>query len=87
MVVLFIFHGYFHWEPWFVAAIGLTSLVFIAHHIELDESFSKVELSLLMFFISLFILVGGVENSHFLEFIGQFILPYVQEDLLRHASY
>ena len=82
MVVLFIFHGYFHWEPWFVAAIGLTSLVFIAHHIELDESFSKVELSLLMFFISLFILVGGVENSHFLEYIGQFILPYVQEDLL-----
>ena len=82
MVVLFIFHGYFHWEPWFVAAIGLTSLVFIAHHIELDESFSKVELSLLMFFISLFILVGGVENSHFLEFVGQFILPYVQEDLL-----
>ena len=82
MVVLFIFHGYFHWEPWFVAAIGLTSLVFIAHHIELDESFSKVELSLLMFFISLFILVGGVENSHFLEYVGQFILPYVQEDLL-----
>jgi Na+/H+ antiporter NhaD/arsenite permease-like protein len=82
MVVLFIFHGAFHWEPWFVAAIGLTSLVFIAHHIELDESFSKVELSLLMFFISLFILVGGVENSHFLEYVGQFILPYVQEDLM-----
>lgn len=82
MVVLFIFHGYFNWEPWFVAAIGLTSLVFIAHQVELDESFSQVELSLLMFFISLFILVGGVENSQFLEYIGQFILPYVQEDLM-----
>lgn len=82
MVVLFILHGKFHWEAWFVAAIGLTALVFIAHHIELDESFAKVELSLLMFFISLFILVGGVEHSKFLEYIGQFILPFVEEDLM-----
>jgi Na+/H+ antiporter NhaD/arsenite permease-like protein len=56
MVVLFVLHHSFHWEPWFVAAIGLTAIVFIAHHIELDESFARVELSLLMFFISLFIL-------------------------------
>jgi Na+/H+ antiporter NhaD/arsenite permease-like protein len=82
MVVLFILHHSLGWEPWFVAAIGLTSLVFIAHHIELDESFSQVELSLLMFFISLFILVGGVEHSQFLVYVGQFILPFVQEDLL-----
>ena len=82
MVVLFILHSQFHWEAWFVAAIGLTVLVFIAHHIELDESFSQVELSLLMFFISLFILVGGVEHSQFLQYVGQFILPFVQEDLL-----
>lgn len=82
MVILFIFHHALHWEPWFVAAIGLTAIVFIAHHIELDDSFAKVELSLLMFFISLFILVGGVENSQFLIFIGQYILPFVQEDLM-----
>jgi Na+/H+ antiporter NhaD/arsenite permease-like protein len=82
MVVLFILHHSFHWEPWFVAAIGLTAIVFIAHHIELDESFARVELSLLMFFISLFILVGGVEHSKFLEYIGQYILPFVQQDLL-----
>jgi Na+/H+ antiporter NhaD/arsenite permease-like protein len=82
MVVLFILHHSFHWEPWFVAAIGLTAIVFIAHHIELDESFARVELSLLMFFISLFILVGGVEHSGFLIYIGQYILPFVQEDLL-----
>jgi Na+/H+ antiporter NhaD/arsenite permease-like protein len=85
MVVLFIFHHTLHWEPWFVAAIGLTALVFIARHIELDEAFAQVELSLLMFFVSLFILVGGVEHSHFLEYIGQFILPFVQKDLLMAA--
>ena len=82
MVVLFVLHHSLNWEPWFVAAIGLTALVFVAPHIELDESFSKVELSLLMFFVSLFILVGGVEHSQFLVYIGQFILPFVQEDLL-----
>lgn len=82
MVVLFILHHNFHWDAWFVAALGLTALVFTAHHVHLDETFAKVELSLLMFFISLFILVGGVEHSKFLQYIGQFILPLVQQDLL-----
>ena len=48
MVVLFILHHDFHWEPWFVTAIGLTTLVFIAPHVQLDETFAKVELSLLL---------------------------------------
>ncbi len=82
MVVLFIFHHTLGWEPWFVAAIGLTLLVFIAHKTELDESFEQVEMSLLMFFISLFVVVGGVENSHFLEYLGQYIRPFVESDLL-----
>jgi len=82
MVVLFIFHHALGWEPWFVAAIGLTLLVFIARNVELDESFEDVEMSLLMFFISLFIVVGGVEQSHFLEYLGQFIRPFVESDLL-----
>jgi len=82
MVVLFIFHHALHWQPWFVAAIGLTLLVFIAHHTELDESFEDVEMSLLMFFISLFVVVGGVEQSLFLEYLGQYIRPFVESDLL-----
>lgn len=82
MVVLFIFHHAMGWEPWFVAAIGLTLLVFIGRKVELDESFEQVEMSLLMFFISLFVVVGGVEQSHFLEFLGQYILPFVKSDLM-----
>jgi len=82
MVVLFILHHSLGWEPWFVAAIGLTLLVFIGRTVELDESFEDVEMSLLMFFISLFVVVGGVEESHFLEYLGQFIQPFVQQDLL-----
>jgi Na+/H+ antiporter NhaD/arsenite permease-like protein len=82
MVVLFILHHSLGWEPWFVAAIGLTLLVFIGRSVELDESFEDVEMSLLMFFISLFVVVGGVEQSHFLEYLGQFIQPFVVQDLL-----
>ena len=82
MVILFIFHHAFGWEPWFVAAIGLTLLIFIGRAVELDRTFQSVELSLLMFFISLFILVGGVEQSHFLEYLGQYIRPFVESDLL-----
>jgi len=82
MVVLFIFHRALDWEPWFVTAIGLTLLVFIAHHTELDKSFEDVEISLLMFFVSLFVLVGGVEQSHFLEYIGQYFRSFVETDLL-----
>jgi Na+/H+ antiporter NhaD/arsenite permease-like protein len=82
MVVGFIMHNALHWEPWFVAGMGLTILMFIGNEVELDEHFADVELTLLMFFMALFILVGGVEHSHFLEYLGQFILPFVERDLL-----
>ena len=29
-----------------------------------------------------FVIVGGVEHSQFLEYVGQFILPFVESDLL-----
>jgi len=82
MVVLFVIHHQIGWEPWMVSAAGLTLLVFIARHVEMDHAMEDVEIPLLIFFISLFILVGGVEHSHFLQYLGQSIIPYVQEDLL-----
>lgn len=82
MVILFIFHHDIGWEAWTVAALGLTGLIFFADDVDLDESFEALEMTLLMFFISLFILVGGVEHSRFLEYIGSYIQPFVQSDLL-----
>lgn len=82
MIVGFVAHNALHWEPWMVSGLGLTLLVFIGRDVEMDHYFSQVELSMLTFFMALFIIVGGVEHSHFLEYIGQFILPLVQEDLL-----
>jgi len=82
MVVLFMIHHVFAWEAWMVATLGFTLLLFLAPAIDLDSTFAKVEITLLTFFISLFVLVGGVEHSHFLEYIGSFIFPFVKEDLL-----
>ncbi len=82
MVVLFVIHGKLGWEPWVVSAAGLTTLLFLARHVEMDEAMEQVEIPLLIFFISLFILSGGVEQSHCLEWVGQFIEPFVQNDLL-----
>ena len=82
MVVLFIMHGEIGWEPWMVSAAGLTMLIFIARKVEMDHAMEDVEIPLLIFFISLFIVVGGVEHSGFLQYLGQFIVPFVQKDLL-----
>ena len=82
LVVLFIIHDVIHWQPWMVAGAGFIILVFIAKHLEMEKIMKEVEMPLIIFFISLFIIVGGVEQSHFLQYIGQFIVEFVKEDLL-----
>ncbi len=82
MVVLFIFHSTLHWDAWVVAAFGFTILMAMSRKLVLDNYLEKVELSLLLFFASLFVLVGGVEHSQFLMWIGQHIQPFVESDLL-----
>jgi len=82
MVVGFVLHDRLGWEPWVVSALGLTILVFIGKDVDMDHHFAEVEITLLIFFMSLFIIIGGVEHSHFLEYIAQFIIPFVEGDLL-----
>lgn len=82
MVVLFIFHNTLHWEPWFVAVLGMSALIFLSRRVVMDHAFQKVEFTLLLFFVSLFMVIGGVEHSRFLVFLGQFITPLVQDDLM-----
>jgi len=82
MVVLFIIHDQINWEPWMVSATGLALLLFIARKVEMDHAMEDVEIPLLIFFISLFIVIGGVERSQFLQYAGQFIIPFVEKDLL-----
>ena len=82
MVVLFIIHNQIHWEPWMVAVVGLIILSLMAKSLEFEEVMHEVEIPLLMFFIALFMIVGGVENSEFLQYLGQFIIPFVKDDFM-----
>jgi len=82
MVFLFIIHHSLGWDAWMVATIGLTLLLFLSPKTDMDKAFSRIELTLLAFFISLFVIIGGVEQTHFLEYLGSFIEPFVQSDLL-----
>lgn len=82
MVVLFILHSTLHWEAWFVAAIGMSALVLVSRKILMDRALAHVEITLLMFFLGLFIVIGGVEHSRLLEYLGTFITPFVEADLL-----
>jgi Na+/H+ antiporter NhaD/arsenite permease-like protein len=82
MVVLFVFHRALNWEAWVVAATGLVILLVVGRTLQLDPYLEKVEHALLLFFISLFVLVGGVEHSRFLQYLGQGIIPFVQQNLV-----
>ena len=81
MTVLFILHNALHWEPWFVAALGMTALTLSSRGLLMDDAVEHVEIPLLIFFIGLFMVVGGVEHSEFLLWVGQFIQPFVEADL------
>jgi len=82
MVVFFMLHNALHWEPWFVAVLGMTGLVLVSRRVVMDHAMEHVEITLLMFFLGLFMVIGGVEHSQFLEYLGQFITPFVESDLM-----
>jgi len=82
MVVLFILHSSLHWDAWVVAVLGLTVMMAITYKGSPDKYLAETELSLLLFFVSLFVIIGGVEHSHFLAWIGHFVQPLVEHDML-----
>ena len=82
MVIFFIFHHALGWDAWLVATLGLTLLLFLAPKTDMDGAFGKIEITLLSFFMALFVIIGGVEHTHFLEYLGSQIEPFVRSDLL-----
>jgi Na+/H+ antiporter NhaD/arsenite permease-like protein len=82
MVALFSLHDALGWEVWFVAVLGMTILLLLSPRETIEHVMTRVETGLLMFFIGLFVVIGGVEHSGFLEHIGSFITPFVEADLL-----
>lgn len=77
MVLLFVIHHHIGWEPWLVSASCLTLLVFLSRKVELEAVTQHLETPLLIFFISLFIVIGGVEQSGLLTIVGELFKPII----------
>jgi len=70
VVALFFVHHHLEMFPAFAALIGL-ALALIMLRPEPDALFGEVHWSVLMFFVSLFVIVGGVESSGLLDLLGK----------------
>lgn len=69
VIGLFFVHHRLHLYPAFVAFIGVSAALVLVRP-NLEELLKQAEWSVLLFFASLFIMVGGVEASGLLDLIG-----------------
>ena len=74
-VLGFVFQRQLHLEVGIVAMCGaMLLLIFTTKHVNLHETFTKVEWPTLFFFIGLFILTGGLEETGVLNVISDRII-------------
>jgi Na+/H+ antiporter NhaD/arsenite permease-like protein len=86
VVALFFFHNIVHIKPSFVALIGAAlALVLVAPKKDPQKIFEKVELSVLVFFASLFVIVGGLESSGALDIVAEFLVSGAEENIVMTA--
>lgn len=86
VVVLFFFHHKLHLAPSMVALIGAAlALIFVSPTTDPQKILEKAELSVLMFFASLFVLVGGLEHAGVLEKAADLIVGGAADNLLLTA--
>jgi Na+/H+ antiporter NhaD/arsenite permease-like protein len=69
VIGLFFVHHVLHYYPAFVSLIGL-AIAFILVRPHADKLIDDVDWSVLLFFASLFVIVGGVEATGLLDMIG-----------------
>ena len=70
VIALFFIHHRLHLFPAYVAWIGLAIALLLSRP-DPESLFPNVEWSVLLFFASLFVIVGGLEGSGLLHLIGQ----------------
>ena len=81
VILTFFLHNTLHLSPAFVALAGAAAaLLWIRPPI--DKILETVEWSVLLFFASLFIAVGGLEAAGILEAVGESVIGLAQENLL-----
>lgn len=86
VIALFFFHSALHLEPSIVAILGASiALLIVRARDDPQEIIVKTELSVLLFFASLFVIVGGMEHTHVLQQVGQLITSSAQDNILLTA--
>ena len=81
VIVLFILHGVFHMEV-SVAALFGAAMIILLNKMDIVELLEKeIEWPSLLFFIMLFIVVGGAEQTGILQAVADWILKMCQGNL------
>lgn len=85
-IALFFLHGVLHLEAAMVALIGASlALIVVAPKHDPQEVIEKTELSVLLFFGSLFVIVGGLEHAGVLERLAEMLTAGAENNLLMTA--
>jgi Na+/H+ antiporter NhaD/arsenite permease-like protein len=86
VIVMFFTHSLLHLEASMVALIGAAlALLLVAPHADPQHIIEKCELSVLLFFGSLFVIVGGLEFSGVLEGAANLLTSGAHENILMTA--
>jgi len=83
VIIAFFFHDILQITPSAVALLwAAVLLLWVSPHKDPKSIFKKVELSVLVFFVSLFVLVGWIENAWVLHLLVDHISIYAQQNIL-----
>ena len=86
VIGLFFTHSALHIEPAMVALIGAAlALLIVSPTRDPQEMIEKTELSVLLFFGSLFVIVGGLEHAGVLERVANLLTHGAESNLLMTA--
>ena len=86
VIVLFFVHHIFHIEPSMVAVIwAALALILVSATQDPQKILEKLELSVLMFFGSLFVIVWGLEHAWVLKELSEMITSGASDNLLMTA--
>lgn len=86
VIILFFIHHLLHIPASVVALLGAASiLLLVAPHDNPQKYLKKLELSVFLFFVSLFVLVWGLESAWVLQYLAELISWWVEKNILLTA--
>lgn len=80
-IMLFFFHHLLHFKPSLVAFIGV-AIAFLWINPDINKILKEIEWGVLLFFVFLFIGVGGLESSGMLEAVGKWLATLASSNML-----